>query len=46
MSFGATVSADVFQCKLDQCFGYMKQVKLIADDIMIAGKKPNHTVHH
>ena len=43
MPFGATVAGDVFQCKLDQCFGHIKQVIIIADDIMIVGKKPNHS---
>ena len=45
MPFGATVAGDDFQSKLDQCFGKIKQVIVIADDIMIAGKKPNHTNH-
>ena len=31
-----------FQCKLDQCFGKIKQVIVIADDIMIVGKQQNH----
>ena len=35
MPFGATVARDVFQCKLDQCFGMIKQVIVIADNIMI-----------
>ena len=26
MPFGVTVAGDVFQCKLDQCFGKIKQV--------------------
>ena len=45
MPFGATVTRDVFQCKLDQCFGYMKNVIVIVDDIMIVGKKPSHSDH-
>ena len=44
MPFGATVAEDVFQCKLDQCFGNIKQVIVIADD-MIVCKKPNHSNH-
>ena len=36
---------DVFQHKLDQCFGHIKQVIVIADDIMIVGKKPNQNNH-
>ena len=45
MSFGATVVGDVFQHKLDQCFGYLKNVIVIADDITTVGKKPNHSDH-
>ena len=45
MPFGITVAGDVFQCKLDQCFGKIKQVTVIADDIMIIGKQQNHRDH-
>ena len=45
MPFGATVAGDVFQCKLDQCFGHIKNVIVIADDIMIVGKRHNHSDH-
>ena len=45
MPFGATVAGDVFQCKLDQCFGQIKNVIVITDDIMIVGKKRNHSEH-
>ena len=45
MPFRATVSGDVFQCKLDQCFGQLKNMIVIADDIMIEGKKPSHGNH-
>ena len=45
MPFGITVAGDVFQCKLDQCFGEIKQVIVIADDIMIVGKQQNHRDH-
>ena len=45
MPFGATVARDVFQCKLDQCFGMIKQVIVIADNIMILGKQQNHRDH-
>ena len=38
MPFGATVARDVFQCKLDQYFGMLKQVIVIANDIKIVGK--------
>ena len=44
MPFWATV-ADVFQHELDQCIRKMKQVIVIADDIMIVGKKQNHSDH-
>ena len=42
MPFEITVAGDVFQCKLDQSFGRIKQVIVIADDIMIVGKQQNH----
>ena len=45
MPFGATVARDVFQCKLDQSFGSIKQMIVIADDIMIVGKQQNHRKH-
>ena len=45
MPFGATVAGDVFQHKLDQCFGMIKQVTVIAYDIMIVGKQQNHRDH-
>ena len=45
MPFGATVVGDVFQRKLDQCFGHLQNVIVIADDIMIVGKQPNHKDH-
>ena len=45
MPFGIIVAGDVFQCKLDQCFGSIKQVIVIADDIMIVGKQQNHRDH-
>ena len=40
-----TVADDVFQQKLDPCFRKIKQVIVVADDIMIVGKKPNHSDH-
>ena len=46
MHFGATVASDVFQCKLDECFGKIKQVIIITDDIMIVWYKPDHTDHN
>ena len=30
---------------LDKCFEHFKQVIVIVDDIMIVGKKPNHSNH-
>ena len=42
MPFGATVVGDVFQHKLDQCFGHIKNVIINVDDIMIVGKLQNH----
>ena len=45
MPFGATVTGDVFQCKLDQCFGHIPNVIVIADDIMVVEKMQNHRDH-
>ena len=45
MPFGATVSGDVFQCKLDECFGHIPNMIVIADGIMVGGKQPNHKDH-
>ena len=45
MPFGATAAGDVFKCKLDQCFGLIKQVMVTADGIMIVGKQQNHREH-
>ena len=46
MPFGATVAGDVFQRKLDECFGRMKQVIIITDDIMVVGYKPDPSDHN
>ena len=46
MPFGATVASDVFQRKLDQCFGHLQNVIVIADDIMVVGNQPNHKDHN
>ena len=46
MPLGMTVPEDVFQFKLDQCFGQLKNVIVIADDIMIVGQKPSHSDHN
>ena len=40
-----TVAGDVFKGKLDLCFCKKRQVIVIADDIMIVGKKSNHGDH-
>ena len=45
MPFGATIAGDVFQHKLDKCFGMIEQVIIIADDIMIVGYKPDQSDH-
>ena len=45
ISFGITVTGDVFQQKLDQCFGKIDQMIVIADDIMIVAEKQNHKDH-
>ena len=39
------VVQDVFQHKVDECFGKIKQVIVIADDIMIVGYEQNHNSH-
>ena len=41
MPFGVTVTNDVFQRKLNQCFGHLQNVIVIADDILVVGKQPN-----
>ena len=45
MPFGATVACDIFQCKLDQYFGHIPNVFVIANDIMVVGKMQNHRDH-
>ena len=45
MPFGITVAGDMFQCKLDECFGHTKNLIVIADDIMVTGRKHNHKDH-
>ena len=35
----------MFQQKLDECFGHKKNLIVIADDIMVVGKKHNHKDH-
>ena len=45
MPFGITVAGDVFQWKLDECFGHIKNLMVIADDVMIIGRNENHKDH-
>ena len=45
MPFVVTVAGDVFQHKLDKCFGKIKQAIVIADDIMVLDYKQNHSDH-
>ena len=45
MPFGATVGGDVFQCKMNEFFGHVSNVIVIADDIMVVEKQPNHKDH-
>ena len=45
MPFRATVAGDVFQNKLGECFGHIPNFIVIADDIMVVGKQPNHKHH-
>ena len=45
MPFGISVAGDVFQRKLDECFGHIKNLTIIADDIMLMGKNKNHKDH-
>ena len=46
MPFGARVAGDVFQYRMDECFGHIPNIIVIADDIMIAGKEPDHKDHY
>ena len=45
MPLGANVGGDAFQHKLDQCFGQIPNVIVIADDVMVVGKLQNHRDH-
>ena len=42
MPFGITVAGDIFQRKLDECFGHIKNLIVIADDIMVIRKHHSH----
>ena len=46
MTYRATVAGDVSQYKLDESFGKVEHVIIIADDIMIVGYKPDHSDHN
>ena len=45
MPFGISVAGDVLQRKLDECFGHIKNLTIIADDIMVIGKNRNRKDH-
>ena len=45
MPFGITVAGDIFQRKLNQYFGKIDNVIIIADDIMVDGNQQNHRDH-
>ena len=45
MPAGATVAGDLFQRKLDEYFGKLKQVIIIADDILVVRYKADHSDH-
>ena len=45
MPFGTMVAEDVFQYKLDECFANIPNVIVVANDIMVVGKQPNHKDH-
>ena len=45
MPFGITIAGDVFQRKLDKCFSHIKNLIVIADDVMVIGNNDNHKDH-
>ena len=45
MPFGISVAGDVFQRKIDECIGDIRNVHCIADDIMIVGYETDHSDH-
>ena len=45
MPFDITIAGDVFQQKLDECFGHIENLIVIADDGMVVRKKENHRDH-
>ena len=46
MPFGITVASDVFQGKLDECFGHIKNLIVITDDVMVISRNENHKDHN
>ena len=44
MSFSIIMAGDIFQQKIDQCFSHLKNVIVIANNIMVVGK--NHRDHY
>ena len=44
--FGITVARYVFQRKLDECFGHIKNLIVIEDDVMVIRKNDNHKDHN
>ena len=45
MPFGATVAGDMFQTMLDECFGKLKQIIIISDNILVVRYKPDDSDH-
>ena len=43
MPFGMNIAGDVFQHKLDEIFGKLKNVMCITDNIMVVGYKDDHS---
>ena len=46
MPFGITITGDVFQCNLNECFGHIQNLIVIADDVMVIGKNENYKDHN
>ena len=46
MPFSITVTGDVFQQKLDECFGHTKNLIVIADNVKVIWKNDNHKDHN
>ena len=45
MPFSITVAGDLFQWKLDECFGHIENLIVIADNVMVIRKNYNHKDH-